>query len=229
MPDSIEDLKVKAGIRACEYIRSGMKIGLGTGSTVRHSIIEIGRMVAEENLEIIGVPTSIETEILAKECGINLAELGDLDGLDLVIDGADEFDSNLDLIKGGGGALLREKIVAQSSIEMVVVADQRKEVAVLGEFPLPVEVTPFAWDETRRKLGKICSGKIVRRENQEGGFITDNGNYILDCYFGPKINSPSELETQIQSLAGVAECGLFCGICDHVVLATDSGIKVISK
>jgi len=229
MPDSIEDLKVKAGIRACEYIRSGMKIGLGTGSTVRHSIIEIGRMVAEENLEIIGVPTSIETEILAKECGINLAELGDLDGLDLVIDGADEFDSNLDLIKGGGGALLREKIVAQSSIEMVVVADQRKEVAVLGEFPLPVEVTPFAWDETRRKLGKICSGKIVRRENQEGVFITDNGNYILDCYFGPKINSPSELETQIQSLAGVAECGLFCGICDHVVLATDSGIKVISK
>ena len=148
--------------------------------------------MAEENLEIIGVPTSIETEILAKECGINLAELGDLDGLDLVIDGADEFDSNLDLIKGGGGALLREKIVAQSSIEMVVVADQRKEVAVLGEFPLPVEVTPFAWDETRRKLGKICSGKIVRRENQEGVFITDNGNYILDCYFGPKITQHSE-------------------------------------
>ena len=112
---------------------------------------------------------------------------------------------------------------------MVVVADQRKKVEILGEFPLPVEVTPFAWDETRRQLEKICSGKIVRRENQEGVFITDNGNYILDCHFGPTIKSPSELETQIQSLAGVAECGLFCGICDHVVLATDSGIKVISK
>ena len=229
MTKSIDALKIEAGIRACEYVKSGMKIGLGTGSTVRHSIIEIGRMIAEEGLEIIGVPTSIDTEILANQYNIPLAELGDLGGLDLVIDGADEFDPNLNLIKGGGGALLREKIVAQSSIDMVVVADQRKEVNILGEFPLPVEIVPFSWKETKRQIQKICKGDVNIRMNDEEIFVTDNGNYILDCEFGDTISDPPEIERSLQALAGVAECGLFCGICNHVILATDSGIKVINK
>ena len=229
MSKSIEELKIEAGIRACEYIKPGMKVGLGTGSTVRHSIIEIGRMIRDEGLEIIGVPTSLQTEKLALECNIPLAELGELEGLDLVIDGADEFDPELNLIKGGGGALLREKIIAQASIEMVVVADQRKEVNILGTFPLPVEIIPFSWQETRRKIEEICPGKVNIRESEGEIFVTDNGNYILDCEFGDTITNPKQLESKLQSLAGVAECGLFCNICRHVILASESGIKIISK
>ena len=131
----IESLKKEAGIEACKYVKTGMKIGLGTGSTVKHTVIELGRRIMEEGLEIIGVPTSIATENLAIEVGIPLAELSDLNELDIVIDGADEFDPNFQLIKGGAAALLREKIVAQASKKMVVVADERKEVAILGNFP----------------------------------------------------------------------------------------------
>jgi ribose 5-phosphate isomerase A len=149
----VEALKKEAGIAACKYVRSGMKVGLGTGSTVKHTVVELGRMMAEDGLEIVGVPTSLATEKLAIEVGIPLVELSQIDGLDIVIDGADEYDPNFQLIKGGGAALLREKIVAQESKAMIVVADDRKRVDALGAFPLPIEITPFAHQATIRALG----------------------------------------------------------------------------
>ena len=151
----VEALKKEAGIAACKYVSSGMKVGLGTGSTVKYTVLELGRMIAEENLEIVGVPTSLATEELALQVGIPLVQLSEIDGLDIVIDGADEYDPNFQLIKGGGAALLREKIVAQESKAMIVVADDRKRVSALGAFPLPIEITPFAHQSTIRALSLI--------------------------------------------------------------------------
>ena len=151
----VEELKKNAGIEACKFVKSGMKVGLGTGSTVKYTILELGRRVSEENLQMVGVPTSLATEKLAIEVGIELVDLSEIDGLDIVIDGADEFDENFQLIKGGGAALLREKIVAQQSISMVVVADDRKRVSTLGEFPLPIEITPFSYQSTIKQISKL--------------------------------------------------------------------------
>ena len=156
----VEALKKEAGIAACKYVLSGMKVGLGTGSTVKHTVVELGRMMAEDGLEIVGVPTSLATEKLAIEVGIPLVELSQIDGLDIVIDGADEYDPNFQLIKGGGAALLREKIVAQESKAMIVVADDRKRVDALGAFPLPIEITPFAHQATIRALGRLLDCRV---------------------------------------------------------------------
>ena len=146
-----------------------MKVGLGTGSTVKYTILELGRRIKEENLEIMCVPTSIATENLSIENNIQLYELSSLDGLDLVIDGTDEFDKELTLIKGGGGALVREKIIAQASKQMIVVADDSKKVESLGRFPLPVEVIQFSWKETRRQISQITGlpeSKIEKRNQK---------------------------------------------------------------
>ena len=152
-----------------------------------------------------------------------MAESG---GLDLIIDGADEFDDNFSLIKGGGGALTREKIVAQSSKSMVVVADDRKQVSVLGAFDLPVEVLPFEWERTRDRISSMCPGKVSLRGGPSP-FITDNGGYILDCRFGASISEPQSLEITLLSIAGVVEVGLFVNICDAVVLASDGGVLTL--
>jgi ribose 5-phosphate isomerase A len=247
----VEAQKEAAGIAACEVVKTGMNVGLGTGSTVKYTVIELGRRIAEEGLEIIGVPTSIATEKLALEVGIPLADLGDLQGLDVVIDGTDEFDGDFQLIKGGGGALLREKIVAQASASMIVVADGRKKVNTLGEFPLPIEITPFSWVETKRQLSILFAtegfiGDITLRRkkelgtvscdgvefpaNEKGGvFVTDNGNVILDCHFGASIVDPIGLETAILSKAGVAQVGLFNNMCDAVYLADPAGVQILRK
>ena len=182
----IERLKEEAGVAACNFIKDGMKLGLGTGSTVRYTVIEIGRRISEDGLNVVGVPTSEATRELALEVGIPLVTLSESDGLDLVIDGADEFDNNFSLIKGGGGALTREKIVAQSSKSMIVVADDRKQVETLGDFDLPVEVLPFEWERTRDRISSICPGEVKLRGGSEP-FVTDNDGYILDCSFGPSI------------------------------------------
>ena len=150
--EDVERLKKEAGVAACDFIKDGMKLGLGTGSTVRYTVIEIGRRISEEGLNVVGVPTSEATRKLALDMGIPLVTLSDSGGLDLVIDGADEFDDDFSLIKGGGGALTREKIVAQSSQSMIVVADDRKQVKTLGKFDLPVEVLPFEWERTRDQI-----------------------------------------------------------------------------
>ena len=222
----IERLKEEAGIAACNFVKDGMKIGLGTGSTVRYTVIEIGRRISEDGLNVVGVPTSEATRVLALEVGIPLVTLSESDGLDLVIDGADEFDNNFSLIKGGGGALTREKIVAQSSKSMIVVADDRKQVETLGDFDLPVEVLPFEWKRTRDRISSICPGEVTLRGGSEP-FVTDNDGYILDCSFGPSISDPKSLEMKLLSIAGVVEVGLFVDICDAVVLASNGGVLTL--
>ena len=225
--DNVEALKQQAGIEACKFIKSGMKVGLGTGSTVRHTVIELGRKIEQEDLQIIGVPTSLATEKLAIKVGIPLVELSECDALDIVIDGADEFDSNFNLIKGGGAALLREKIVAQESLSMVVVADERKMVDTLGAFPLPIEITPFSHQVTIRQLTRLLDCRVNCRMAGDNPVVTDNGNYIADAHCGPKLNEPEELEINILKIAGVVQVGLFNNMCDAVVLAKNSGVETI--
>ncbi len=226
--DEVEAAKQSAGIAACEFVASGMDVGLGTGSTVKHTVIELGRRMAEEGLKIRGVPTSIETEKLARSLGIPLLQWDQVERLAVTIDGADEFDSQFHLIKGGGGALTREKIVAQVSDSMVVVTDPRKDVPTLGEFPLPVEVVQFGWEITSRHLQNICPGEATRRGGDQP-LITDNGNFIIDCRFGPTISDPVALEAQIRGVAGVVEVGLFTNMADVVIIGSSTGTEVRIK
>ena len=206
-----------------------MKVGLGTGSTVKYTVIELGRRIAEEGLQIVGVPTSLATEQLANKVGIPLVKLSECSHLDIVIDGADEFDSEFNLIKGGGAALLREKIVAQESNSMVVVADERKLVNVLGAFPLPIEITPFAHQATIRKLANLLDCRVNCRMSGDNPVVTDNGNYIADAHCGPSIDEPVKLEGKILNIAGVVQVGLFNEMCDVVVLANDSGVEILTN
>ena len=225
----IDDAKRIAGIDAAKFVSSGMKVGLGTGSTVRHTVIELGRRIENDRLEIVGVPTSLETEKLALKVGIPLIELSDVDSLDIVIDGADEYDPNFQLIKGGGAALLREKIVAQQSLAMVVVADYRKTVDVLGAFPLPIEITPFANLTTVRALSNLMNCPVKIRMEGQKPLVTDNGNFIADAQTGPSISNPIKLENQILQIAGVVQVGLFNNMCDAVVLAGENGVSTHFK
>ena len=225
----VEALKKAAGIAACNFVKDGMKVGLGTGSTVKHTVIELGRRMNEEGLEIVGVPTSIATEQLANEVGIPLVELSEIDGLDIVIDGADEFDPSFQLIKGGGAALLREKIVAQESGAMVVVADTRKRVDKLGAFPLPIEITPFSFSATTRAISRLLDCRVNIRMSGDGPVSTDNGNMIADAHTGPTISDPERCESDLLQIAGVVQVGLFNNMCDAVVLASDGGIETIVK
>ena len=226
--DEVEALKREAGIAACSFVSSGMRLGLGTGSTVRYTVLEIGRRIAEEALEVIGVPTSEATRHLAEGLGIPLLSLEETGELDLTIDGADEFDPDFQLIKGGGGALTREKRVAAASRAMVVVADDSKQVPVLGGFDLPLEVGTDDWERVRDELDAICPGPVSLRGDQTP-YLTDNGGYILDCEFGPTIFEPDQMEHLILSVEGVVEVGLFVGMCDAVVMATPSEVLTMVK
>ena len=221
-----EAMKAEAGIAACAFVSSGMQIGIGTGSTVKYTILELGRRIREEGLEISGIPTSDATEKLSIEQGIPMLDWEDCDHLDLVIDGADEFDPELHLIKGGGGALLREKIVAESSGGMIVVADASKRVDVLGAFALPIEVNPYGWEQTKRRIESLCSGQVELRGTD---YLTDNGNPILDAHFGPSILDPVHMESDLRAIAGVVEVGLFTNTADVVVLAAPGGCELIRK
>jgi len=226
--DRVEELKREAGITACSFVRDGMRIGLGTGSTVKYTVIEIGRMISEEGINVIGVPTSEATRELAESLGIPLSTLEEAAPLDITIDGADEFDPDFQLIKGGGGALTREKRVAEKSRAMVVVADDRKQVGTLGEFDLPLEVGKYDWQNVAAQLREFCPGKVSLRGG-DSPYVTDNDGYILDCQFGPTISDPASLEKQIRSIDGVVEVGLFVDICDAVVMATSSGVSTLLK
>jgi ribose 5-phosphate isomerase A len=221
-----EAMKAEAGIAACAFVESGMQIGIGTGSTVKYTILELGRRIREEGLEISGIPTSDATETMSIEQGIPMLDWRDCDHLDLVIDGADEFDPELHLIKGGGGALLREKIVAESSGGMIVVADASKRVDVLGAFALPIEVNPYGWEQTKRRIESLCSGTVELRGPD---YRTDNGNPILDANFGPNISDPVQMEADLRAIAGVVEVGLFTNTADVVVLAAPGGCELIRK
>ncbi|WP_339060938.1 ribose-5-phosphate isomerase RpiA [Tepidibacillus marianensis] len=216
-----------AGEKAVEYVKDGMVLGLGTGSTVYWTIQKLGQMV-KEGLQIKGIPTSIQTETIAKELNIPLLDFSEIEKIDLTIDGADEIDDNLNLIKGGGGALLREKIVASASERMIVVADESKVSKVLGSFPLPVEVTRFGWENTMRRITKL-GGQPTLRMSEGQTYITDNGNYILDCKF-ERIKDPAQLNTDLNLIPGVVENGIFPNMADMIIVGMNNGeLKVSTK
>ncbi|PGB79854.1 ribose 5-phosphate isomerase A [Bacillus wiedmannii] len=217
------NLKQLAGEYAANFVKDGMKVGLGTGSTVYWLIQKLGERV-KEGLSFQAVPTSKETEVLAKQLNISLISLNDVQSLDLTIDGADEIDANLQLIKGGGGALLREKIVATSSKELIIIADESKLVTHLGTFPLPVEIIPFSWKQTERKIQSLGCQTTLRLKNNET-FITDNNNMIIDCIFPHNITNPTNLHTQLKMITGVVETGLFVNMTSKAIIGTKNGIK----
>lgn len=219
------NVKQLAAEKAVEYVKDGMKVGLGTGSTAYWAICKLGERV-KEGLKITAVATSRASEEQARELGIPLVEFGDIDSLDLTIDGADELDHSLQLIKGGGGALLREKIVASNSTRMIVIADESKAVTTLGKFPLPVEIVPFAWEWTVEKLSKLGCNPELRRSGEEL-YKTDNGNYIADCHF-EAIESAPKLALELQNIPGVVEHGLFIGIASLAIIGKkDGSIEII--
>ncbi len=226
-PVEQEEMKKQAAEKAVQYIEDGMVVGLGTGSTVDFAIRKIGEMV-KTGLKIEGVPTSLKTKRLATELKIPLIELDDHIEIELTIDGADEVDSNLNLIKGGGGALTREKIIAFHSKKVIIIVDETKIVKGLGcDCSLPVEVTRFGWSATKKTLeGLGCTGEL--RRIMEEAFITDNQNYIVDCDFG-KIADPEALEKEINSTPGVLENGLFIGLADEVIVGSKQGMMTLER
>ena len=230
---SMDDLKRQAAARAVEQVQDGMKLGLGTGSTAKHFVELLGQRV-RAGLKVIGVPTSEATRADAERCAVPLTTLDQVDRLDLTVDGADEIDANLELIKGGGGALLREKIVAAASDRMIVIADDTKWVKTLGRFPLPIEVIPFGLGATRRALETVfaengVSGQMDIRKAKDGhAFVTDGGHWIVDAHLGAIPDSP-RLAAALNSIPGVVEHGLFIGLARTAVLAGPQGIRVIER
>ncbi|CAG7657520.1 ribose-5-phosphate isomerase RpiA [Paenibacillus allorhizosphaerae] len=209
-----------AAEKAVEYIRDGMVVGLGTGSTTYWAIQKLGQKV-KSGLSINAVATSINSENLAKELGIPLISISKIEEIDITIDGADEVDDEWNLIKGGGGALLREKIVASFSNELIIVVDESKKVNRLGKFPLPVELVKFGYEVTQKKISKLgCVTKLRIVDNKP--FITDNGNYIVDCDFG-NIDHPKDLHTAINMIPGVVDNGLFIKIATKVIVGYQDG------
>lgn len=230
---SSDALKVAAAERAIEFVESGMRLGLGTGSTAAKFVDLLGKKVAG-GLDVVCVATSQATQEQAEALGIRMATLDDVPFLDLTVDGADEIDGDLRLIKGGGGALLREKIVATASGRMVVIADASKKVETLGAFPLPLEVVPFGLTATRNMITALaadvgCEGDIKVRVLAGGKpFLTDGGNLILDCHFG-RIDEPEELDEALKLIPGVVENGLFIGIADLAIIAGADGVTLIGS
>lgn len=227
----MDELKRQAAARALEAVRDGMKLGLGTGSTAKHFVELLGEKV-RAGLDVVGVPTSEATRADALRCGISLTSLDEIDCLDLTVDGADEIDPKLNLIKGGGGALLREKIVAAASDRMIVIADDTKWVDTLGRFPLPIEVIPFGLAATRRALNGAfaeagVSGQMDLRRAKDGHvFVTDGGHWIVDAHLG-RIADPPRLARLLAAIPGVVEHGLFVGLASTAILAGKQGIRVI--
>jgi len=229
----MDELKRQAAARALTEVRDGMKLGLGTGSTAKHFVELLGERV-RTGLNVVGVPTSEATRTDALRCGIALTTFDAIDRLDLTIDGADEIDGALNLIKGGGGALLREKIVAAASDRMIVIADESKWVEALGRFPLPVEVIPFGLAATQRAMAHAfaesgVSGQMVVRKGKEGHvFVTDGGHWIVDAHLG-RIEDAPRLANLLNAIPGVVEHGLFIGLACTVVLAGAQGIRVVER
>ncbi|WP_119388918.1 ribose-5-phosphate isomerase RpiA [Taklimakanibacter lacteus] len=229
---SLDDLKKAAALAAIAHISSGMKLGLGTGSTAKHFVDAVGEKV-KEGWDLVCVPTSEATRKQAEGLGIRLTTLDETPVLDVTVDGADELDSDLRLIKGGGGALLREKIVASSSRKMIVIADDSKKVATLGKFPLPVEVVPFGLKATGVKIEQAFAwsgnkGPITLRMRDGKPYVTDNGNVILDCALG-RIENVEKLAAALSSIPGVVDHGLFIGMASLALIATAHGIQELRR
>lgn len=224
----IDRAKFAAARRAVDLIEDGMKLGLGTGSTAAWMVRALAERVRDENLRLTCVPTSSRTADLGRELGLKIVTLDEAGWLDLTIDGTDEFDADLNLIKGGGGALLMEKIVATASDRMVVITDASKEVKTLGAFPLPVEVVPFGWQASRMLIEELLSAMDVMgtqatlRMNGSRPYVTDEGNHILDLSLG-RIGNPRQVAMALNQVPGVVENGLFIDICDAVVIGFGDG------
>ena len=228
MPNSADDFKRAAADAAVErYVESGMTVGLGTGSTAFWVVKKIGSLLSSGELrEVRGIPTSRKTAEQAEEAGISLVDLSEARP-DLTIDGTDEVSPDLNLIKGMGGALLREKIVAASGDGMIVVADESKLVDTLGRGLLPVEVEPFGWETTVDALSALGSEPTLRMDGTEP-FMTDGGHYTVDCEF-TFIPDPATLEQEIKRIPGALETGLFVGLCRAAVIAGEDGTKVMER
>ena len=229
---SLEALKREAAARALTLVEDGMRLGLGTGSTARHFVDLLGERVAA-GLEVVGVPTSEATRAQAAALGIPLSTLDETPELDIAVDGADEIDPRLRLIKGGGAAHLREKIVALAARRFVVIADETKRVETLGRFPLPLEVVPFGASATRRLIeralaGSGCEGVLTWRARDGQAVLTDQGNLVLDAALG-RIPDPDGLADRLDRVTGLVEHGLFIGMADIAFLATPRGVETLSR
>jgi len=223
-----DQLKKEAAESAVAQVQDGMIVGLGTGSTAWFAVEAIGRRVAG-GLRIVGIPTSEHTQEHARSLGIPLSTLGENPRIDLTIDGADEVEMDtLNVIKGGGGALLREKIVASSTTRLVIVGDETKLVERLGAFPVPVEVVPFGWQATAQKIASLGGAPVLRTGADGTPYVTDGGHYILDCHFGP-IASPRELDGRLNGVVGVVEHGLFVGMASQVIVAGAGGVRALGR
>jgi ribose 5-phosphate isomerase A len=221
--------KKAAGFRAAEFVEPGMRLGLGTGSTAEWFVRALGAKLREGALsKIVGVPTSVRTGKLAEAEGVPLTTLDEAGWLDLTVDGADEIAPDLSLIKGGGGALLQEKIVATASDRMIVVADPSKQVATLGAFPLPIEIVPFGWETTKAIVERVLADcavggrRATLRLHKDAPFITDGAHMILDLHLG-RIEQPKALAARLIAIPGVIETGLFINVADLAIIGRDSG------
>ena len=225
--NSMNQSKQLVGKEAVKYIQDGMKVGLGSGSTVYYMVKALGERVKAEGLDIEAISTSNVTDEWAQEFGIPLTNFSRVQELDIAIDGADEVDDNLRLIKGGGGALFREKVVAAAAKEFIVIVDESKIVPTLGKFPLPVEIVPFGWEVTAAKIEGLGGAPTLRERDGEI-FVTDNGNYILDCAFD-EIPDPIATHQQLITLVGVVETGLFVDMTTKVLVADNGSTKLLTK
>jgi ribose 5-phosphate isomerase A len=229
----IDGQKRAAAARALEFVRPGMRLGLGTGSTAKYFVEFLAERV-RAGLDVVAVPTSVATEREAERLGVPLTTLDETLELDLTVDGADEIAPDLTLIKGGGGALLREKIVASASARVIIIADESKWVSVLGRFPLPIEVVPFGLGATRRAIETAaadsgCPGPALLRRSKDGhAFVTDSGHWILDAAL-QRISDPRSLADRLAGIAGVVEHGLFVGLAQAAVIANSSGVRIIER
>jgi ribose 5-phosphate isomerase A len=229
----LEAQKRQAAAVAVEWVKPGMKLGLGTGSTAKHFVELLAERV-HKGLNVVGVPTSEVTRALAEKVGVPLTTLDETPALDMTVDGADEIGPDLSLIKGGGGALLREKIVAAASGRMVVIADESKWVPVLGAFPLPIEVMPFGLAATKRAVEAACAAagcpgpSAVRQAKDGHAFVTDGGHWILDARLS-RIPDPVTLSAKLSQIPGVVEHGLFIGMAQAAILAGPAGARVVER
>lgn len=229
----VETQKRAAAERALDFVRPGMRLGLGTGSTAAHFVNLLGERV-RAGLKIVAVPTSEATRTQAERLGIALTTLDETPQLDLTVDGADEIAPDLALIKGGGGALLREKIVASASARMVVIADQSKWVDMLGRFPLPIEIVPFGATVTQRAVEAVaaaagCPGPVLLRKTASGhAFVTDGGHWLIDAQL-QRIRDPQGLAARLAAVPGVVEHGLFIGLAGAAIVAGPTGVRVVER
>ena len=222
----LDHLKKAAALKASEFVRSGMVVGLGTGSTAKHLLVALGEQV-KAGMKLRGVPTSQETAVLAQQAGIHLIDAENRWDIDVAIDGADQVDPNFNLIKGGGGALLKEKIVAASAKQFIVMVDHTKQVPVLGgAFPLPIEVIPFGWGSTAREIEALTKSRVILRERNGAPFRTEAGNLIVDVHID-RISQPGDLETALNLIPGVVETGLFVGRTNVLIVGTPQGVHTL--